>query len=453
MAVPRMAVLVALGLLLASPVSPVEPEFPVRAVGLATAVERAGPVLPVLVALVWEEAAPELPLVVTGLLVRLAAPPAPPLASLVATPEPPRATGAPVTLPPRTMLAALPPPAVRAMATPALPPRPPTTAALVVLMATPVLPESPRDDEAAPELAKELAVPMAVALPVGPLPPELPEVTLAPTRRTGTARLLLLPNTLAMPRMPVFRAKGLEVGVPGVPGVPEVPEVELGLEKAEEMAAPVLPVLVALDWLATRPESPETAAGFTLRVAAPPAPPLAAPVATPEPPVAVAPTVGAMTTLTAAPPLPEAASVPPPEPPSPPLTAALVVLAARPVSPETAVASDAAPELALLVARPTLLDAPVAPLCTVVVGWTGGPDLGHRRAPAEHQDGGDECAQRGGHARNLGTRLAVHAHPLWLGSSTTLSVLTKPAGAATELQYRLPPAAWQRGVPRLTAVV
>ena len=116
---------------------------------------------------------------------------------------------------------------------------------------------------AAPELAKLLAVPMEATEPVGPEPPELPEVTGAPTRSMTWARALRGPKTLAMPRMPVLRAKGLETGVPGVPGVPELPEVETGLEVAEEMAAPVLPVLVALDWLMAAPEVPEVAVGVT----------------------------------------------------------------------------------------------------------------------------------------------------------------------------------------------
>ncbi len=48
--------------------------------------------------------------------------------------------------------------------------------------------------------------------------------------------------------------------------------------------APVLPVLVALDWVEASPVKPEKAVGVTVRVAAPPAPPLAWPVATAEPP-------------------------------------------------------------------------------------------------------------------------------------------------------------------------
>jgi hypothetical protein len=131
-----------------------------------------------------------------------------------------------------------------------------------VLKARPVLPVTAKDEVTAPELAKELAVPMEATEPVPPEPPELPEVTGAPTRSTTWARPLRGPNTLAMPRMPVFRAKGLETGVPGVPGVPELPEVEIGLEVAEEMAAPVLPVLVALDWVLAAPEPPEVAEGL-----------------------------------------------------------------------------------------------------------------------------------------------------------------------------------------------
>ncbi|MGH3907402.1 MAG: hypothetical protein ACRDTE_24985 [Pseudonocardiaceae bacterium] len=171
-----------------------------------------------------------------------------------------------------------------------------------------------------------------------------------------------------------MRAKGLATGVPGVPGVPELPEVAMGLEMAEELAGPVLPVLVALDWLTLGPELPEVAVGLTLRVAAPPAPPLAWPVATEGPPVAWAATLAfglPATTLAAPPPVPEVALAAPPVPPEPPLAAAFVLLIAPPVVPDWAFDSEDAPELARLTAWPVLAAWPVSPLGAAVVGVVG----------------------------------------------------------------------------------
>jgi hypothetical protein len=108
-----------------------------------------------------------------------------------------------------------------------------------------------------------------------------------------------------------------------------------------------------------------------LRVAAPPAAPLAALVPTELPPAAVAATVAAglpVAALSAVPPLPAVELARPPVPPVPPETAALVVLPVRPVWPEAALASEAAPELELLDERPELLAPPVVPLGAAVVG-------------------------------------------------------------------------------------
>ena len=90
-AVPRMAVLAAVALTLAGPVVPVAPELPETPTGLAVADEEASPVSPVLVALDCDVLAPEAPLVAVGVAVTLAAPPAPPSASAVATVLPPLA--------------------------------------------------------------------------------------------------------------------------------------------------------------------------------------------------------------------------------------------------------------------------------------------------------------------------------------------------------------------------
>jgi hypothetical protein len=165
-----------------------------------------------------------------------------------------------------------------------------------------------------------------------------------------------------------------------VPGVPELPDVDTGLEVAEEMAAPVLPVLVALDWPPATPELPEVAVGAAVTEAAPPAPPPDWLVATLAPPVAVglvtAPDAGA-TTLAAGPPVPELAVAVPPLPPVPPLAVVLSRLVAPPAGPDWALASEAAPALALLEDRPELDDCPESPLGgTVMAGACPGVDDG-----------------------------------------------------------------------------
>ena len=223
-------------------------------------------------------------------------------------------------------------------------------------------PEVVKEEVEAPLLAKLLADPIEVVLPVEPVPPELPEVTGPPTRSMTPARAERGPKTLAMPRMPVLRAKGLEIGVPGVPGVPEFPEVETGLEVEAENAAPVLPVLVALPWPVTAPELPEAAVGPAVTAAEPPAPPEAWLVATLGPPVAMglAGPVGAA--LTATPPGPAAATPRPPAPPPPPAAALFTALTAPPVGPDSANVSEAAPEFDRLMDCPLLFPAPVSPL-------------------------------------------------------------------------------------------
>jgi len=61
-----MAVLTALALASASPVAPLFPELPERAVGLPVAVAVALPVSPLLVEAVWAVAEPLFPLVAVG---------------------------------------------------------------------------------------------------------------------------------------------------------------------------------------------------------------------------------------------------------------------------------------------------------------------------------------------------------------------------------------------------
>src|SRR5687767_6791538 len=89
-----------------------------------------------------------------------------------------------------------------------------------------------------------------------------------------------------MPRMPVLRAKGLEVTGGVEPVDPEVPDWETGAALAVEEALPVLPVVVDEDWVETSPLAPDRASGRAVRLAAPPAPPWASPTATLSPPTA-----------------------------------------------------------------------------------------------------------------------------------------------------------------------
>ena len=111
--------------------------------------------------------------------------------------------------------------------------------------------------EAAPELATELALPVAMASPVSPEPPEEP---------------LTAPMPLAAPVGPVG---------------PELPDTADGAELALEVAGPVVPELVEEDWAVTGPEAPDCAKGLVTIEIPPPAPPSAVPVATAWPPSTV----------------------------------------------------------------------------------------------------------------------------------------------------------------------
>src|SRR5437870_3150442 len=130
--------------------------------------------------------------------------------------------------------------------------------------------------------------------------------------------------------MPVLRAKGLDVAGPLRPLSPEFPDVATGVELADETALPVVPELVALDWDAVAPESPDEAKGLALRAAAPPGPPAALPEAMDEPPMDTPFTE----LLPAEPPEPAEPLTVPPAPPAPPNTLAEMMLRAGPVAPE-----------------------------------------------------------------------------------------------------------------------
>ncbi len=341
-----MAKLIAMGLLVAGPVRPVEPEFPVCACGLLTASDQEFPVLPLLVALDCAVAAPEFPDADVGLIATEVDPPTPPLALPTETLEPPTAVAAPDGA--RTMLAAGAPGPATGMAKPPEPPLPPTPTARTPLEAFPVRPDADTEVAPAPEFAALTAFPMAVAFPVLPESPESPDDAPPPT-------------TTAVPRMAWLVADGLDVAAPVEPVEPELPEVATGFETAADEAFPVLPVLVALDWEVDAPELPVVADGLTTTFEPPPLPPLALPTATLEPPVADDEPEGAATTFTAAPPPDETGTATPPFPPLPPAETAVTVLVALPVEPDEDVDVAPAPELAELVALPTAVAEPVLP--------------------------------------------------------------------------------------------
>ena len=249
-AVPLMPVLMAPAVNLASPVRPVSPELPEEAVGLPTAVELAPPVLPVFVEEDWAVEAPESPEMATGSCVIFTLPPSPPLTSALAIESPP------VTLPWKTRERF--PTRVRLLTSPARletaralspprPPLPPMPVARTRLAASPVVPDTELACDSAPELASDLAEPLAVASPVLPESPLRPEV--------------MAPVICDLPLMALFRAPRLALALPLLPVSPELPLSAIGLPTAVELAPPVLPVLVDEDWACDAPESPEIAEG------------------------------------------------------------------------------------------------------------------------------------------------------------------------------------------------
>ena len=141
----------------------------------------------------------------------------------------------------------------------------------VLLKAAPVLPERLKASLRVPELARLTAVPVANAFAVLDEEPVSPEPVGGPAPLVGMNTLVpgttvtppgcVGPKMLAIPRMPVVRAKGLLVASLAVPGVPEVPEVDDGFDVAVEVASPVSPELMARDCPSVAPLSPETAVG------------------------------------------------------------------------------------------------------------------------------------------------------------------------------------------------
>lgn len=265
-AVPRMPVLIAVGPEITVPVPPVEPvlpELPETASGLDVAVELALPVLPVLVALLCDDVLPELPDSALGLTLTNTSPPSPPPASITTTERSRRSMGSSRVGPlgPGTMTM---PPAPPSSASP------PTATMFTRLLAAPVNPEMEVELAPAPELALLIALPTAMAGPVDPEFPELPVKT-GPPMAIAVPRMAVftavgldmdtpgkaMPKTLsgttlppmaiAVPSNPVLMATGLARAPPEEPVDPECPDIATGLDTALELALPVSPVLVALD--------------------------------------------------------------------------------------------------------------------------------------------------------------------------------------------------------------
>jgi hypothetical protein len=249
---------------------------------------------------------------------------------------------------PNERLRAGPPAPETPTAMPPLPPRPPMAATPVLFTAAPVLPDAALLVALAPELALLLALPTAIAGPVLPELPELPDWAPPPT-------------TTAVPRMPELVAVGLDVAGPVFPVFPELPDTATGLLTACDDADPVFPVLVALDCDVADPELPDVATGLTLTVEPPPEPPLAELLATLWPPVAALVPMVPTDTLVAEPPAPDAEAARPPPPPLPPAAITVVWLTAPPVAPDPDVEPAPAPEDALLLAPPVAIAGPVAP--------------------------------------------------------------------------------------------
>jgi hypothetical protein len=158
------------------------------------------------------------------------------------------------------------------------------------------------------------------------------------------------------------------------PVVPEFPETATGLLTAEEEALPVRPEFVALDCAVEFPVLPDVAMGVALTFTPPPAPPLAEPTATLEPPMAADEPIVPNEKLRAGPPAPAtAADRSPPLPPCPPTATTVVPLAAVPVLPDAELLVALAPELALLWALPTATAGPVSPERPELPDWAPPP--------------------------------------------------------------------------------
>src|SRR5438270_9828622 len=89
-------------------------------------------------------------------------------------------------------------------------------------------------------------------------------------------------------RPPLLRARAA-LALPVGPELPELPDIAVGSAMAVELAGPVLPVLVAEDWAHEVPESPDLAVGSWVISTEPPSPPLASRLAMESPPVTAPP--------------------------------------------------------------------------------------------------------------------------------------------------------------------
>jgi hypothetical protein len=92
----------------------------------------------------------------------------------------------------------------------------------------------------------------------------------------------------------------LVLALPVAPVGPELPLMATGFDDAVDVAGPVLPVLVAVDWALTAPELPDWATGVSTTAGDPPEPPLALPDPVESPPALVAAAAAGPSRATAA---------------------------------------------------------------------------------------------------------------------------------------------------------
>jgi hypothetical protein len=92
----------------------------------------------------------------------------------------------------------------------------------------------------------------------------------------------------------------VDLTLPVAPVGPELPVMATGFDEAVDVAGPVLPVLVAVDWELTAPEFPDWATGVSTTVGDPAEPPLELPEPVESPPALVAAAAAGPSRATAA---------------------------------------------------------------------------------------------------------------------------------------------------------
>ena len=107
------------------------------------------------------------------------------------------------------------------------------------------------------------AAPLRRAAPVGPVAPELPETALPAPKAVASPvlpeepelpEMATPPRALTEPPRATLTAARLTVAAPVAPVGPESPDWAMPLVTAVEVAGPVSPLLVELDWALASPE-------------------------------------------------------------------------------------------------------------------------------------------------------------------------------------------------------